>query len=90
MQQDLDSGFGAEPVIGPAKRPDPLAPPRNDEFKTRRIAEALQKRGDVACASIALHRRDGFSAIAALPALVTFQLITVGSAGFSGSMSFLR
>jgi hypothetical protein len=36
------------------------------------------------------HRRDGFSAIAALPALVTFQLITVGSAGFSGSMSFLR
>src|SRR6266481_55204 len=25
-----DSGFDAEPVIGPAKRPDPLASPRND------------------------------------------------------------
>jgi hypothetical protein len=25
------SGFDAEPVIGPAKRPDPLASPRNDE-----------------------------------------------------------
>jgi hypothetical protein len=42
------------------------------------------------CLRRAVHRRGGFSAIAALPALVTFQLINDGSAGFSGSMSFLR
>jgi hypothetical protein len=27
----MDSGLAAELVIGPAKRPDPLAEPRNDE-----------------------------------------------------------
>jgi hypothetical protein len=37
-----------------------------------------------------VHRRLGFSATAALPAFVTFQLIMWGSAGFSGSISFLR
>jgi uncharacterized protein (DUF1330 family) len=32
----MDSGLTAEPVIGPAKRPDPLAAIRNDEKQQRR------------------------------------------------------
>src|SRR5262249_2537357 len=66
------------------------APPRNDESKNAlRVAQGWES-SPCQRHTEAPHRRDGFSAIAALPALVTFQLITVGSARFSSSMSFLR
>jgi hypothetical protein len=38
---EMDSGLDAEPVIGPANRPDPLASPRNDDgvFCSRRATK---------------------------------------------------
>ena len=41
--ESKDSGFDAEPVIGPAKRPDPLASPRNDECNISALTPLLSE-----------------------------------------------